>query len=134
MFLTDTGAPGFSVASVLLPDDEKPNGPIYNISASTTAKQLQGYTYSLAFVSGSSSSGVVYQDVVTVANLTVHNMSIEVQTQNNHNNSDTAASSPRTGNLGLDFAQNGQSTKPEQLPTWLMEIMPTLSCEFHIMP
>jgi hypothetical protein len=131
MFLTDSGAPGFSVASVLLPEDEQPSGPKYDPSNSSTAKQNNGYTYALTFVSGDSSSGVVYQDVVTIANLTVTDMNIEVQTHNNHNNSNSSTSSPRTGNLGLNFDQNGQTTKPEKLPTWLQKIMPTLKCQFY---
>jgi len=128
MFLTDSGAPGFSVASVLLPEDEQPSGPKYDPSKSSTAKQKDGYTYALAFISGDSSSGLVYQDVVTVANLTVTDMNIEVQTHNNHNNSDSS-NSPRTGNLGLNFDQNGQTSKPQKVPTWLQNIMPSLNCE-----
>lgn len=126
MFLGDTGAPGFATASTLLPRDKQPHhAPIYNPNASSTAHQRGGYTYSLSYAQNVRSSGVVFQDVVTIGNLTLPDMDIETQTSNNHNQ--TGNTSPRSGNLGLNFDKGGQTTRPERLPTWLQRIMPSLN-------
>lgn len=46
-------------------------GLYYNISASTTWAQIPGYTYSIHYVDGSHSDGVVGTDTVSMGGITV---------------------------------------------------------------
>lgn len=112
---------------------EQPPGAKYDPSKSLTAKQRAGYTYELAYVSGDQSHGLVYQDVATIGDLTIQDMDIEVQTGNNHNQTGKTPET-RTGQLGLSFDHTGQSSKPTQVPTWLMRVMPTLKGNIQNLP
>lgn len=51
---------------------------IYNPSSSTTATKLTGATWSISYGDGSSSSGIVYTDKVTVGGLSVAKQAVEV--------------------------------------------------------
>ncbi|KAK2063195.1 eukaryotic aspartyl protease [Colletotrichum caudatum] len=54
---------------------------IYNIEASSSAKALQGATWSISYGDGSSSKGNVYMDTVTIGGVTVASQAIESATQ-----------------------------------------------------
>ena len=126
LFLGDSGSVNVAVGSTLLPPDRQRGGPKYNPSKSSTARQVDGYTYQSCFASSYCSHGLVYEDVFTVGDLTVSNMHIGVQT---NNSSPSPDDSSRSGTLGLDFDKNGQTTKPQKVPSWLPAVMPLLECK-----
>ncbi|KAI1325759.1 aspartic peptidase domain-containing protein [Xylariaceae sp. FL0255] len=117
----DTGSVNLAFGSTLLPEDQQSSSPKYNPNASSTAQEVEGYTYRSCFVSGYCSEDVVFQDVFTVGDLVIDNEEFGVQTNNNK-----IGSGARTGTLGLDFDHNGQTTKPNKTQSWLQNIMPRL--------
>jgi aspergillopepsin I len=123
-FLGDSGAPNLSIESVLEPPAQQGDIPKYDPSKSSTAQQLQGYTYSECFGSGYCDNGVVYTDVFTIGNIAVSNMPIMVQTDNN-----SPSNGIRSGNLGLNFDKQGMTTVPTRLNSYFQTIMPYLDGE-----
>lgn len=125
-FLGDSGAPNLSIESTLEPKDHQGDIPLYDPSQSSTAKQLDGYTYSECFGSGYCDNGVVYTDIFTVGQIALEGMPIMVQT----NNTSPTSGTIRSGNLGLNIDPNGMTTQPNRLPTYFQQIMPYLECRF----
>jgi aspergillopepsin I len=126
LMLGDTAAPTLSVANTLLPKKLQGDNPLFNPNKSSTAKQVPGETYSITFVSGYHSNGVVFQDTFSVGDLVLQDMYIGLPTNHSDNNS---GDSGRSGNLGLSFAKS-QSMVPTKEPTWLATIAPHLECMF----
>ena len=86
---------------------------MYNPSLSSTAQELSGYTWNITYGDGSSSSGNVYTDDVTVGGITVTKQAVELAEQvSSQFVQDTqsdgilglAFSSINTGMPGLTFA------------------------------
>lgn len=54
---------------------------IYNPSQSKTAKQIQGASWNISYGDGSSASGNVYTDTVTIGGLSVPGQAVELAEQ-----------------------------------------------------
>ncbi|KAH8126939.1 acid protease [Trichoderma asperelloides] len=95
--LPDTGSGDFTIESDLLAAALRGTGPIYSPGASSTSRQLPGYTYSECYGSGYCDTGVVYTDVVNLGGVSVPGVPIQVV-----NNASTKGGD-QTGNVGLSF-------------------------------
>jgi aspergillopepsin I len=63
------------------PSSESAGHTVYDPSLSSTAQELPGYTWNITYGDGSSSSGNVYTDTVTVGGTTVTNQAVELAEQ-----------------------------------------------------
>lgn len=95
----------------------------YDSSSSSTAKKLASDTWSISYGDGSSSSGDVYTDTVTIGNLTFAEQAVEVATTiSSEFTSDTSIS----GLVGL--AQSSINTvTPTKQKTWFDNIKASLA-------
>jgi aspergillopepsin I len=66
------------VFSSELSKSESSGHSVYNPSKSSTAKELQGDTWSISYGDGSSASGNVYTDTVDVGGTTVTGQAVEL--------------------------------------------------------
>ncbi|KAF7717772.1 Penicillopepsin [Penicillium ucsense] len=71
----DTGSADLWVFSTELPSSERTGHSVYNPSSSGT--KLNGYTWSISYGDGSSASGDVYRDTVTVGGVKATGQAIE---------------------------------------------------------
>ncbi|GAP91540.2 putative A Chain Endothiapepsin In Complex With A Fragment [Rosellinia necatrix] len=95
---------------------------LYSPAKSSTAKKLTNGRWSISYGDGSSSSGIVYTDVVTVGGLTVANQAVEsAQTVS----SSFTQESNLDGLLGLAFSTLNTVT-PTQQKTWFDNIKASL--------
>ncbi|KAF3765267.1 hypothetical protein M406DRAFT_346740 [Cryphonectria parasitica EP155] len=94
----------------------------YDASSSTSATKMDGSTWSISYGDGSSSSGTVYKDTVTIGNLTVSSQAVEVATTVSAEfTEDTAIS----GLVGLAMSSiNTVEPTPQQ--TWFDNIKSSL--------
>ncbi|KIX05418.1 uncharacterized protein Z518_06290 [Rhinocladiella mackenziei CBS 650.93] len=110
----DTGSADLWVFSSELPESQSSGHTVYDASKSSTARPLEGYTWSITYADGSSASGNVMQDSVTIDNITVGTQAVELATQVSPSfQSDTESS----GLLGLSFSTLN-TVQPIQQLTW----------------
>lgn len=84
---------------------------------------LQNLTWHAAYADDSDARRIVYNDVVTLGNITVQDQSVEVA----QNVSEDFSSDPESsGVLGLGFGY-GNTVEPTQQNTWFNNILPNLT-------
>ena len=114
-------------ASTLLPSKEtglvSDGHPLYNPNISSTFSPMDGYNYSIGYMDGSGSLGIVGHENVTIGGASVA-MPIGVAT-NLSLGSPVAKPRNTHGPVGLSFSA-GNSIRPDPQPTFLDAIAPHL--------
>lgn len=118
----DTGSSDLWVFSSETDASEVRGQALYDISKSSTAKQIPGATWDITYGDQSSSSGDVYLDTVSVGGLTVQNQAVESAKQVSDQFSRDAKSS---GLLGLAFSSIN-TVSPNQQKTFFDNAIPHL--------
>ncbi|EFQ33654.1 eukaryotic aspartyl protease [Colletotrichum graminicola] len=119
----DTGSSDLWVFYSSTPSSERDGQTVYNPSKSRTASLLSGESWSISYGDGSSSSGIVYSDVVSVGGLSVSGQAVEVaQTVSDEFSQD----SDNDGLLGLGFSSIN-TVSPNQQTTFFDTATPQLS-------
>lgn len=98
----DTGSADLWVYSSATPASDVNGQEVYNPSASNTSSKVQGSTWDISYGDGSSSSGEVYYDNVTVGGLSVYPMAVEAATDVS---AEFTADTDIDGLLGLAFGK-----------------------------
>lgn len=107
----DTGSADLWVFSSELSSSESAGHTVYDPSQSSSAQELQGYTWNITYGDGSSSSGNVYTDTVTVGGISVTGQAVELAEQvSSQFIQDTASD----GLLGLAFSSINTVTPQQQ--------------------
>jgi len=118
----DTGSSDLWVFSSETPASEVDGQTVYNPGASSSAALKSGYTWSISYGDGSSSSGNVYTDKVTIGGLTVTSQAVEAaETVSSSFTSDPDVD----GLVGLGF-DSLNTVSPTKQPTWFDNIKSSL--------
>lgn len=119
----DTGSSDLWVFSSDTPSSSISGQAIYSPGKSSTASKLDGSTWKISYGDGSSSSGNVYTDLVTIGNLSVQSQAVETATQVS---SEFTADSAMSGLVGLAFSSIN-TVSPKAQKTFFDNAMPKLS-------
>ncbi|POS72559.1 endothiapepsin [Diaporthe helianthi] len=98
----DTGSSDLWVYSTATPPSDVNGQEVYNPAASNTSSRLRGLSWAISYGDGSSSSGDVYYDNVTVGGLSVYPMAVEAATDVS---AEFTADTDIDGLLGLAFGK-----------------------------
>lgn len=110
----DTGSADLWVFSTELSSSEADGHTLYNPDDSSTAQELNGYTWNITYGDGSGASGNVYTDTVTVGGIAVSGQAVELAEQvSSQFSQDTA----NDGLLGLAFSSIN-TVQPQSQTTW----------------
>ena len=119
----DTGSSDLWVFSTDTNPDEVHGQTLYNPGKSSTAELQDGETWKIGYADKSGSSGIVYNDVVSIGGLSVPNQAVEsaqeVSDQFSKNNFSN-------GLLGLGY-DAGNTIKPTKQKTWFSNVGPKLA-------
>lgn len=96
----DTGSSDLWVFSSETPTNQVNGQKTYEINSSTSAKQMTGATWEISYGDGSSSSGNVYTDVVSIGGISVTSQAVESATSVSDEFTEDASSSGLVG-LGM---------------------------------
>lgn len=118
----DTGSADLWVYSSATPPSDVNGQEVYSPGASNTSSKLQGSTWDISYGDGSSSSGVVYYDNVTVGGLSVYPMAVEAA---DDVSAEFTADTDIDGLLGLAFGKLN-TVSPKKQKTFFEAARPTL--------
>ncbi|PSR80571.1 aspartic proteinase, partial [Coniella lustricola] len=124
----DTGSSDLWVFSSLTPAADVEGQTVYDVTTSSTAKLMSGATWSISYGDGSSSSGKVYTDTVTIGNLTYASQAVEAATTVSDEFTSDADSS---GLVGLAMSSLN-TVSPTAQKTFFDNIKGSLSNELFV--
>lgn len=110
----DTGSSDLWVFSSETPSSQAKGHTLFSPSKSSTAKKLSGYSWSISYGDGSSSSGDVYTDTVSVGGFSVTGQAVESATKVS---SEFVSDTSNSGLLGLAL-DSLNTVSPKQQKTW----------------
>lgn len=119
----DTGSSDLWVFSSETSSSSISGQAIYSPGKSSTASKMDGSSWKISYGDGSSSSGNVYTDLVTIGNLSVSSQAVETATQVS---SEFTADSAMSGLVGLAFSSIN-TVSPKAQNTFFDNAMPKLS-------
>ncbi|KAK3319422.1 aspartic-type endopeptidase-like protein [Apodospora peruviana] len=119
----DTGSSDLWVFSNELPPAEINGQHVYKPGSSSTAVKVSGSTWSISYGDGSSSSGDVYKDKVTIGGLTVAQQVVEAAQQVSESFSEDPSIDGLVG-LGFDSLN---SVSPTPAKTWFTNVKSQLT-------